>query len=161
MIARAILAFLILPGTMAGLIPWALSGLRHPGFSIARSSYGLVPLLFGAAILVAAVVSFYRRGLGTLAPWDPPRRLVVQDLYRFNRNPMYVGVLLIVLGWFLLSGSPWMLLYAILLATAFHLRVVLYEEGEMRRLFGEQWERYRRSVPRWGIRLTPYRAPDS
>ena len=89
MYVRAILAFLALPATAAGLVPWGLSYLPAPG--IFRSSYGVLPMLLGATILVASVVSFYRRGQGTLAPWDPPRHLVVQDLYRFNRNPMYVG----------------------------------------------------------------------
>ena len=61
-------------------------------------------VVVGSGILFASVVSFYRRGRGTLAPWDPPKHLVVHDLYRFNRNPMYVGVVIVVLGWALAHG---------------------------------------------------------
>ena len=155
MYTRAILAFLALSATAAGLVPWGLSYLPAPG--IFQSNYGLLPMLLGATILVASVVSFYRRGLGTLAPWDPPRHLVVRDLYRFNRNPMYVGVVMIVCGWAVVTGSPWNYLYAAIVPVGFHLRVVLYEEKEMGRLFGEEWEQYRRSVTRWGVRFTPFR----
>jgi protein-S-isoprenylcysteine O-methyltransferase Ste14 len=154
LLTRAVLAFLSLPAIVAGLIPWALSQLTSP---IAwRSIYGVLPVIVGMAALVASAVSFYRRGKGTLAPWDPPSKLVVQDLYRFNRNPMYVGLLTTVVGWSVLSGSLWIYIYAAVLPLVFHLRVVLHEEREMRRLLAEDWEHYRRSVPRWGIRFTPY-----
>ncbi len=113
----------------------------------------MLPLVAGALIVLSTAVSFYRRGRGTLAPWDPPRELVVRDLYRFNRNPMYVGVVFVLLGWALLSGSLWLYAYACVVAIVFHLRVVLYEEKEMARLFGPQWEKYRAGVPRWGVRL--------
>jgi protein-S-isoprenylcysteine O-methyltransferase Ste14 len=155
MILRAILAFLALPATVGGLIPWALSTLPAP--SAHRSIYGAVPMLLGTAVVMSATVSFYRLGEGTLAPWDPPRRIVVKNLYRFNRNPMYIGVVMVVLGWSVLTGNLWNYLYTAILPVGFHLRIVLYEEREMRRQFGKDWERYRRSVPRWGVRLTPYR----
>jgi protein-S-isoprenylcysteine O-methyltransferase Ste14 len=152
--ARAIFAFLLLPGIMAGLIPALI--LRIPGARFAPTPFAWLPMLLGLAILVAAVASFYRRGRGTLAPWDPPTRLVVQDLYRFNRNPMYAGILLILLGWSGLAGSLWHLAYAALLALAFHLRIVLYEEKEMARLFPDDWPDYSRHVPRWTVRFRPY-----
>ncbi len=110
----------------------------------------------GLGILVASVISFHRRGRGTLAPWDPPRHLVVQDLYCLTRNPMYLGVLLLLTGWALITGNPWNYGYTILLAMIFHLRVVHYEEHQMKRRFGEEWEDYRQAVPRWGVRLRPY-----
>lgn len=151
MMFRALVAFLALPAVVAGLVPLGLSRLSGP--LLYKAEFGALPLSLGLGILIASVVSFYRRGQGTLAPWDPPRHLVVQDLYRFNRNPMYVGVVAIVLGWALLEGSAWVYGYAVLLPIVFHLRVVLYEEREMQRLFGEEWDAYRESVPRWGLRL--------
>ena len=114
-------------------------------------------MVAGLVILLVSVVSFYRRGRGTLAPWDPPVHLVVGDLYRFNRNPMYVGVVTILFGWALLAGSLWNCLYAALVPLLFHLRVVLVEEREMARRFGDDWEDYRRAVPRWGVSFHPYR----
>jgi protein-S-isoprenylcysteine O-methyltransferase Ste14 len=151
---RAILAFMALPAIVAGLAPWLISMI--PTQAVFSSRYGAVLLATGSGILLAAVVSFYRRGRGTLAPWDPPTRLVVQDLYRFNRNPMYVGVVVILIGWAIVTGNPWNYAYAAVIPVVFHLRVVLYEEREMQRLFGQEWDAYRHAVPRWGVRLRPY-----
>lgn len=155
MLLRAILAFLALPALVAGVFPWLIS--KIPASVVFKSAGGgSVLILIGGTILLASVVSFYRRGRGTLAPWDPPKHLVVQDLYRFNRNPMYVGVALVLFGWALITGNPWNYVYAVVIPLIFHARVVLYEEKEMQRLFGHEWEQYRRAVPRWGIRFRPY-----
>ncbi len=151
MMLRAVFAFVSLPVLVAGLLPWFVSRLPSERWPV--SPLGMVPLAVGLMVLMSAVVSFYRRGHGTLAPWDPPQKLVVEDLYRFNRNPMYVAVILILFGWALLGGSPWIYGYVVLVAVVFHLRVVVYEEKEMARLFGKDWDEYRASVPRWGIRL--------
>jgi protein-S-isoprenylcysteine O-methyltransferase Ste14 len=75
-------------------------------------------------------------GKGTLAPWDPPKRLVVVGLYRFTRNPMYVGITLMLIGWSLLVGSSWLFGYTAILALAFHLRILLYEEPRLEKQFG-------------------------
>lgn len=155
MLMRAIAAFLMLPVMAAGVVPWLVSRITAP--ELYRSSAGIVPMQIGVCILLTAVVSFYRRGRGTLAPWDPPKHLVVQDLYRFNRNPMYVGIVAILLGWSLLTGNPWNYAYAVITPLLFHLRVVLYEEKEMERLFGHEWDAYREAVPRWGVVFRPYR----
>jgi protein-S-isoprenylcysteine O-methyltransferase Ste14 len=155
MMLRAILAFLALPTMVAGVLPWLIS--KIPATHIFKSSHGLALFLIGGGILLASVISFYRRGQGILAPWDPPRHLLVQDLYRFNRNPMYVGVTLVLLEWALCTGNPWNYAYSILVPVAFHLRVVLYEEKEMERLFGRAWVAYRDAVPRWSLALHPYR----
>ena len=151
MFLRAIAAFLVLPVMVAGVVPMLISLI--PASRCWHSNWGGLPAILGAIILVSTVFSFYHRGKGTLAPWDPPKRLVVQDLYRFNRNPMYVGVLLIVAGWAIQSGDPWIYGYFLLLGLVFHLRVVLYEEREMERLFGTEWEAYKDAVPRWGWRF--------
>jgi protein-S-isoprenylcysteine O-methyltransferase Ste14 len=151
MMLRACLAFVALPLMVAGVVPWLLS--RVPGHALFAARWGILPPIVGALIVLSAVVSFYRRGRGTLAPWDPPRELVVRDLYRFNRNPMYVGVVLVLIGWALWTGSIWLYGYVCAVAAVFHLRVVLYEEKEMERLFGPQWAKYRAAVPRWGVRL--------
>lgn len=154
MLLRAILAFLALPALVAGVFPLILSRFAAP--VVFRSLGGGIALcILGSAILLAAVVSFYRRGRGTLAPWDPPKHLVVRDLYRFNRNPMYVGVIFVVVGWALFTGNLWNYAYALILPLIFHLRVVLYEEKQMELLFGEEWIAYRRCVPRWGLALRP------
>jgi protein-S-isoprenylcysteine O-methyltransferase Ste14 len=153
MILRAILSFVALPTLVAGVFPLLISWIPSP--DLFKSYFGAVFILVGGSILLSSVVSFYRRGQGTLAPWDPPKRLVVQDIYCFNRNPMYVGVVMLVIGWALLTGNLWNYVYSAIIPVIFHLRVVLYEEKEMERIFGKEWETYRMAVPRWGVRIQP------
>jgi len=144
---RAVLAFLTLPAVVGGLIPWILLG------SDRRRMQGTLlgwPILFLAGcVVIWCVRDFYAIGKGTLAPWDPPRKLVVLGLYRFVRNPMYIGVLGWVAGWSLVDGSPLLAVYTVLLAIGFHLRVIFYEEPTLARQFGNAWPQYRSTVNRW------------
>jgi protein-S-isoprenylcysteine O-methyltransferase Ste14 len=107
---RALLAFLALPTVVGGLFPWLLLGSDR--WRMRGSVLGLPILLSGAGILFWCVRDFYVIGKGTLAPWDPPKKLVIAGLYRYMRNPMYVGVLAWVAGWSLISGSPILTAYA-------------------------------------------------
>ncbi len=147
MFARALLAFLALPGLAAVLAP-PLIALRDPWRGQTWQP-GLAVMCAGALVLLWCVRDFYVSGKGTLAPWDPPKRLVVVGLYRWVRNPMYVGVLSLVLGWTLYLASPFLAAYAGLLAVGFHLRVVMHEEPWLDSQFGEQWQNYKTAVPRW------------
>ena len=115
--------------------------LRWPG--------GLPLIALGTAALLWCVRDFYHSGKGTLAPWAPPRELVVVGLYRYSRNPMYVAVTLILLGWAATFWSFGLLLYALGVLVAFHLRIVLGEEPWLARTHGERWDRYVRQVRRW------------
>jgi protein-S-isoprenylcysteine O-methyltransferase Ste14 len=151
MFVRALFAFLVQPGIVAGLIPGLIvfgDAHRHASFAP-----GFALLAVGLALLLWCVRDFYVAGKGTLAPWAPPRQLVVVGLYRAVRNPMYVAVLTVVLGWALAFASAWLVLYALVLALAFHLRVVLHEEPWLRRQFGADWSAYVTAVPRWLPRL--------
>lgn len=143
---RAAFAVLALPGMAAGLLPALIAGFdRGPS----ATGLGFLPLGLGLVIFAWCVADFFRRGRGTLAPWDPPTRLVTGGLYRYSRNPMYLGVLAIVTGWALLTGSGPLGWYAAGLALAFHLRVVWYEEPTLARSFGSDWAEYAATVPRW------------
>jgi protein-S-isoprenylcysteine O-methyltransferase Ste14 len=99
--------------------------------------------------LLWCVRDFYVSGRGTLAPWDPPRRVVAVGLYRYSRNPMYVGVTLMLLGWATAFAVPGLFVYAAVVAVGFHLRVVLGEEPWLARTHGAEWDEYARRVPRW------------
>lgn len=147
MFLRALLAFLVLPGVVAGLLPWLIT--RADPWRGAGNLLGWVALGPGLLILLRCARDFYVAGKGTLAPWDPPRRLVMVGLYRFSRNPMYVGVLLLVAGQAVLAGSHLLGLYAALFAILFHLRVVRFEEPWLEQRFGEEWAAYRVQVRRW------------
>lgn len=144
---RALVAFLVLPGVVAFAIPLLAFRPSVPagGFWVP----GAAVLAIGAAILAWCVRDFLVLGRGTLAPWDPPEQLVVRGLYRYSRNPMYVGVLFTVVGWALGFQSLALGVYAIGLAVAFHLRVVLGEEPWLARTHGAAWQAYTASVPRW------------
>src|SRR5438093_13787919 len=122
MYIRALIAFLTLPGVFAGLIPaWLVSTDAN---RVGGWAFGFVIVGLGLCLLLWCVRDFVVSGRGTLAPWDPPKHLVVVGLYRFVRNPMYIAVLLLLLGWSLAVGSRLLAGYAALLAIAFHLRVV-------------------------------------
>jgi len=146
LLLRALLSFLVLPGLVAFLVPawlaWPLSGK-------AWHLIGVVPFVAGLFLLLWCVREFYVAGKGTLAPWDPPRHLVVSGPYRLSRNPMYVGVGLILIGWAAGVGTRQLWYYALGVVVAFHLRVVLAEEPWQARTFGPEWERYRARAPRW------------
>jgi protein-S-isoprenylcysteine O-methyltransferase Ste14 len=109
----------------------------------------LVPLALGLAVILWCFADFVRRGRGTPAPYDSPRELVVVGLYRFVRNPQYVGVVLVILGEALLSGAVALFGYAALLAVAYHLFVRYHKEPTLGRLFGETYTHYCEAVPRW------------
>jgi len=142
---RALLSFLLLPGIVAFVVPALLT----PTTAQSRHLLGLAPFVAGVGLLMWCVREFYVAGKGTLAPWDPPRHLVVSGPYRFSRNPMYVGVALILIGWALAFSARGLWVYALIVIVAFHLRVVLAEEPWQARTFGAEWERYRARVPRW------------
>jgi protein-S-isoprenylcysteine O-methyltransferase Ste14 len=110
---------------------------------------GIVPIAAGAAIYFWCAWDFARFGKGTPAPIDPPRELVIRGLYRFTRNPMYIGVWSALAGEAVLFESINLLFYSLLVLIAFHLRVVYYEEPTLRKTFGESFEEYCRTVPRW------------
>lgn len=109
----------------------------------------LVPMVVGAAILIRCIWDFAAKGRGTLAPIDPPTQLVVQGLYRYVRNPMYLGVLLLLLGESAFFRSATLLQYTIAWFIVVNLMVLFYEEPALRRRFGESYQRYFRSVHRW------------
>lgn len=148
---KNLLFTVLVPGTFAVYLPMVIAGRTE-----ARAT-GVGPLwligtgllLVGTLIYMVCVLEFAARGRGTPAPIDPPRALVISGLYRYVRNPMYLGVLCVVLGWTALTASPALLVYSAILWTAFQLFITLYEEPALRRRFGEAYDRYCRDVRRW------------
>jgi protein-S-isoprenylcysteine O-methyltransferase Ste14 len=109
----------------------------------------LLPLGLGAAIYLRCVWEFATRGRGIPAPLDHPKQLVVTGLYRYVRNPMYLGVLLFLLGESLFFQYRDFLLYTLGWLVFVHLNVLFYEEPNLRRKFGSSYEHYTRAVGRW------------
>ncbi|HKA57653.1 MAG TPA: isoprenylcysteine carboxylmethyltransferase family protein, partial [Gemmatimonadales bacterium] len=100
-------------------------------------------------LLAACIWEFASRGRGTLSPVDPPKELVVQGLYRYVRNPMYLSVSTMLLGEALLARSIALLGYWAIFFAAANLFVIVYEEPILRRQFGDSYERYTKHVGRW------------
>jgi protein-S-isoprenylcysteine O-methyltransferase Ste14 len=145
--ARAVLAFIALPGVVAYIVP-VLLGPTPPEAS-AWAGLGIATIITGTTLLLLCVREFYLRGKGTLAPWSPPRHLVTSGPYQWSRNPMYVAVLLVLIGWCMLSRTRALYAYTAAIAVAFHLRILLYEESRLKESFGEEWARYTRETRRW------------
>lgn len=145
-LAKAIIAFVALPGIVAYAAP--IAWLRATERALVMP-WGLAILVVGSVGLLWCVRDFFVAGKGTLAPWAPPTSLVVIGLYRYSRNPMYVSVVTIVLGWAIAFGSLALLGYAIVVAFAFHLRVVRGEEPWLARVHGARWAHYAGRVRRW------------
>lgn len=146
---RSLLFLVLAPGMVAGYIPLAL--LRTgPQLETGISAWLALPLWgIGAAILLWSFWNFLAQGRGTPAPIDPPKELVAVGFYRYTRNPMYAGILLMLLGHFLWFGFWNLLIYAGVVFLAFNTFVASYEEPTLRRKFGAAYEAYCQRVPRW------------
>jgi protein-S-isoprenylcysteine O-methyltransferase Ste14 len=156
----SLLFFCIAPATVAGWVPWLLTRWqsRPPLFDGAASRWiGAALVAGGTVMVVECFARFALKGIGTPAPVAPTRHLVVSGLYRHLRNPMYVGVVLAILGQALWLGSVTLLIYAAAVWVAFFLFVLAYEEPALRRQFGAEYDAYCAQVPRWLPRLTPWR----
>jgi protein-S-isoprenylcysteine O-methyltransferase Ste14 len=128
--------------------------LRASGY-LGHDSFGLPELIglglvvCGVALVLWCLVAFAFVGKGTAAPFDPPRKLVVVGPYHFVRNPIYIGAIVAMLGAAMVLWSGWLVLYALVVLIATHLLVILYEEPHLRRVFGQPYEDYLRTVHRW------------
>lgn len=133
------------------MVAFAIPLWMAPAYPATRAVHwlGIPTLVLGIAVLLWCVRDFYVAGKGTLAPWSPPKNLVVVGLYRRSRNPMYVGVLTILFGWAVWFMSRDLLAYALFFVVIFHLRVVLFEEPWLARTHGDEWMHYRARVRRW------------
>jgi protein-S-isoprenylcysteine O-methyltransferase Ste14 len=148
-ILNTILFTIFVPGTVAILIPrWLVGGLAFSADGLLKWLGGIVFVL-GASIYFRCAWEFAVRGLGTPAPIAPTKFLVTTALHYYVRNPMYVGVALAILGEAALFRSVHLVEYAAVMLAIAHIFVVLYEEPTLHRQFGESYEEYRRTVPRW------------
>ncbi len=141
----------LVPGFVAGWVPlgWFERRAHWPAAWSWRHSAGTGLFVLGSMIYLHCLWLFALRGHGTPAPFDPPRKLVWRGLYKWVRNPMYLGILALVAGEALFLRSGHILVYLICLACAVQLFVLGYEENALRMKFGAMYEDYKRAVPRW------------
>ncbi len=162
MVALKTLLFTILaPGMVVGIVPWLL--LRWEGVAVMPSLsiwlIGLLPLLAGIVLYFWCAGAFTFISKGTPAPIDAPVFLVRSGPYKWVRNPMYHAGFYILIGEAILFPSLLLVGYILLIGIVVHLFVVFYEEPTLRRRFGESYETYLRTVPRWLPRFSPQRVP--
>jgi protein-S-isoprenylcysteine O-methyltransferase Ste14 len=131
----------------------ALDGPRYGRLDTLALIPSFILLVVGALIYLWCAWDFSVKGLGTPAPIDAPINLVVNGLYRFARNPMYVGVFCLIASRAVYFWSFAVVLYLVFVATCVQLFIVLYEEPHLRKMFGEQYLEYCNQVPRWIPRL--------
>ena len=156
---RTTLFVIFVPGTVLVYLPWAM-GVFRMRRELGWDILGVLPLGVGVFVLLRCAFAFAWEGEGTPAPIDAPRHLVIGGMYRYVRNPMYWGTFLILLGqWALFAAPGWgAIRYIAVFVVLVHLFVVLYEEPALRRQFGDEYEEYRRNVPRWIPGLKAWRA---
>ncbi|MGC4035157.1 MAG: isoprenylcysteine carboxylmethyltransferase family protein [Chitinophagaceae bacterium] len=152
--ARNLFFTILQPGIVAGLIPyWIIRGKFHPHVnneSLRLTQYlGELLLITGLVIMVSCIMNFAIKGKGTLSPADPTKELVVTGLYKYSRNPMYIGVSLILIAEALFFQSIYLWLYAALIIIAFNLFIIFFEEPRLRRDFGVSYEEYCKKTRRW------------
>jgi protein-S-isoprenylcysteine O-methyltransferase Ste14 len=146
------------PAIVLVLVPFAITKFRVPaGEPLAQILVAAALILAGLAPLFDSMARFVVIGRGTLVPTVPTEHLVVSGLYRFVRNPMYVGVLTVIAGEALLFWNRGMIVHFAVVFLAIHLFVLFYEEPRLTRTYPVEYKRYQRNVPRWLPRLTPWR----
>ena len=160
---RQALSVILLPGTVAVAIPVWLArrnGLElrspHSFAEVAAVVAGVLALGLGLTLFIGSLRRFASEGKGTLAPWDPPRHLVVHGLYRFVRNPMISGVIFVLAGEALILQSAPHAWWALIFLASNAVYIPLLEEPMLEGRFGEEYRDYRANVPRFLPRLTPW-----
>jgi protein-S-isoprenylcysteine O-methyltransferase Ste14 len=124
-------------------------------FSLWVLFLGFSVLILGFVIVISAIHQFSQKGKGTLAPWQPPQKLVVSGVYRYTRNPMISGVVLVLLGEVIILGSWAILFWFILFTVVNYIYFIIGEEPELEKRFGQDYIEYKKNVPR----LLPRRKP--
>ncbi|WP_299113524.1 isoprenylcysteine carboxylmethyltransferase family protein [uncultured Winogradskyella sp.] len=141
------------PGLVAGLIPLWIIGFRISNIFDKvwqlHNYIGIIVFLIGFLIMFWCIISFAIYGRGTLSPVDPTKKLVTSGLYCFSRNPMYVGVILILIGEAVFFKSIELWIYSLLVFIAFYIFILLIEEPRLRKDFGEEYKTYCKKVRRW------------
>jgi protein-S-isoprenylcysteine O-methyltransferase Ste14 len=136
----------------ARILSWA--GIVRPATIAWPQFAGMTIGTAGTLVALWCIFTFVEKGRGTPAPFDPPRRLVIQGPYRFVRNPMYLGATLALAGAACFYKSAALLLYGIIFLLVTHFFVIGYEEPILRRTFGQDYEEYCHSVRRWWPRVS-------
>lgn len=160
-----LIAIIALPFIVTVVIPfllWLFSNEFHFEWELEVPYYiltfciGLLILCLGLVLLIQTIRLFSSIGKGTLAPWDPPKKLVISGPYSYVRNPMISGVVMIILSESIITGSYLIFLYFIFVFALNHIYFIKSEEPNLIHRFGEEYIQYSKYVPRWIPRRNPW-----
>jgi protein-S-isoprenylcysteine O-methyltransferase Ste14 len=139
-----------LHGFFTFYMPFQLAAWVASIFDLGIFRYLALPLwILGAWIIIRCCIDMIHQGHGTPAHMDPPKQLLITGLYRYVRNPIYLGALLVLVGHILWSGSFLVIAYFLCYAIAFQILILAFEEPVLREKFGAAYEEYLQQVPRW------------
>ncbi len=149
---------LLMPFTVTFIIPYLLYDSRDPFIphSITTKLIGWLIAVAGSALFVYTVFLFKMMGQGTLAPWEPTKKLIVEGPYRYCRNPMITGVFFMLIGESIYFWSSTLLTYTLVFFVINTIYFILVEEPGLMEQFGTDYRDYKTHVPRWFPRLKPY-----
>jgi len=153
LLLRNLFFTILQPGLVVGLFPYLI--VKEVSTELFNSSLNLfqcaaiIMFASGLFILLSCIFRFASEGRGTLSPADPTKKLVINGLYKYSRNPMYIGVILMLIAEavFFLSNSLWF--YLTIVFIAFNLFILLHEEPRLRKDFGQEYLEYCKKVRRW------------
>jgi len=146
----------ILPFTVLVLVPAWIEhdrSVKH----IAIFCFGISVMCVGLFVMVLTISMFIKIGKGTLAPWSPTRRLVIRSVYAHVRNPMILGVWIVLIGESIAIESWNIVVWSLAFLVINTIFFLAYEEPNLKKRFGEEYMEYKKNVPRWIPRLTPYK----
>ena len=149
MLVRHLFAILVLPFVMAGMIPHWIQGRNPPHGTTIEMIAGSLIFAAGFGLFLWCLSLFAFRGKGTLAPWDPPKHLVIVGPYVYMRNPMITGVITMIIGQAVYHRSLPVALWAAAFFVFNQIHFLVNEEPGLERRFGEEYREYKRRVPRW------------
>lgn len=153
LVLRNLLFTILQPGLVVALLPYLIirnriSGAFSPPFQLHHYA-GSVMFIIGLMIMFSCIIAFALKGRGTLSPADPTKRLVVGGLYKYSRNPMYVGVMLALIGEAIFFRSANIWIYLLIVFTVFNMFILFHEEPRLKKDFGEEYRNYCKKVNRW------------
>lgn len=148
LLIKSLIFTILIPGSVAVYLPLTIA---NEAIITQEFNIFLAAILMGTGLAIYSwcVWDFISCGLGTPAPINVPKRLVTRGLYCFTRNPMYVAVICIIMGWALLFSDLLIVLYGGFITICFHILIVYYEEPKLQKLFGSEYLKYKTIVNRW------------
>ena len=144
----------VMHGFFTFYFPYRLASRDVPIINMGILQFSAIPFwIIGSLIIIHSSVDIIRRGRGTPAHLDPPKELVIDGFYRYVRNPVYFGAILVLFGYILWFASAWLILYTACAFAGFHLLIILIEEPFLKQKFGTVYKEYMKRVPRWIPRI--------